>query len=261
MTLRTSVCLVAAVLMAIPWGFSGIPPCVSVDVGGASAQSRPPVPPPAVTLSEDTPSLEEVLEGYVEAAGGREAFEKLATRAATGRVITDLPTWNPPRYEVDSLAVYSKPPDGYLIVWKSEGGATLEGLDGDGHWKRDASGQVSAVEGADPRKACYADPQFPIRLGEYFPEMTLLGTATLDGRRAHVVDVDGEHSHRLYFDAESHLLLRLGYNTRLLDYRELDGVMVPFAVEHSRKGGSTTVFMDSVVHNEPLDDGLFTRPE
>ena len=37
--------------------------------------------------------------------------------------------------------------------------------------------------------------------------------------------------------------------------------MVPFEVEYSRKGGSSTFVLDSVVHNGHIDDELFARPE
>ena len=253
--------VLAAVLIAVPYALLGFGPDGRSSAGDVYAQDRPPVPPPAVTLSDDAPGLDEILDLYVEAVGGGEAIEHLTTRVVKGRVVTDLPTWDPPVHEVDTLAVYSKAPGKYLTIHQTSGGAVLEGCDGMNSWRRDIEGKAFAFHPVDARSAWLIDPQFPIRLREYFPEMTLLGTATLDGRPVHVVEVDDDHSHRLYFDAESYLLVRLGYNRAVGDYREVDGVMVPFEVEYSRKGGASTFILDSVVHNGPVDDRLFSRPE
>jgi hypothetical protein len=56
------------------------------------------------------------------------------------------------------------------------------------------------------------------------------------------------------------LLVWLGYNRYLNDYRDVDGVLFPFRYEISRKGGSSTYFIDSVEHNVPIDDAEFTPP-
>ena len=59
---------------------------------------------------------------------------------------------------------------------------------------------------------------------------------------------------------ETGLLRRIGYYWDLTDYREVDGVMVPFRIARSRKGGSTTLVFDRVAHNVPLEDNLFHMP-
>lgn len=250
----------AMVLVAAAWASLG-----GVIGGGetrsALAQSRPPVPPPAVTVSDDTPTLGEVLDRYLAAVGGREAVETLGTRIVRARIVTDLPTWEPPVHVVDSLTVYSKAPGRYLRVRSGADGTELDACDGTVSWTRGPDGTVTESRSIDLRDAWLWDPQFAAGLREHFPRMVLLGTAVLDGRAAHVVDIDGEHLHRLYFDAESGLLTRLGYNTTLRDYRAVDGVMLPFEVEYSRKGGASTFFLDSVLHGEPLDDALFAFPD
>lgn len=253
--------LAVAVLLAHPWALAGLGSGSRGTAADARAQSRPPVPPPAATISDSTPSLEGILERYVEAVGGREAFERLETRVVTGRMVTDLPTWEPPRHEVDSLAVYSKVPGMHMTVREAPDGTVVEGSDGERSWKRDIDGSLSGPRTVDTRHDWLVDPQHAIRLREHFPDMRLLGEAVLDGRRVYAIDIDEKHLHRFYFDAESHLLLRIGYNRKLLDYTEVDGVMIPFRIEYSRKGGSSTLMVDSVSHNEPLEDEFFARPE
>jgi hypothetical protein len=217
-------------------------------------------PPPAVALEEDAPDLEEILERYVDAAGGRDAIAAIGTRLIRGRIVTDLPTWDPPVYEIDTLTVYSEAPDRYLVVHRTAKGRTLEGSDGTAAWKRDVDGEISSLDGVGGGDAWLVDPRYPLRLREYFPDMVYLGRATLAGRSVHVVDVDGAHLHRLYFDAETGLLARLGYNRTIMRYGEVDGVKVPFEVEYSRKGGSSTFILESVVHAVAIDRRLFAAP-
>jgi hypothetical protein len=75
----------------------------------------------------------------------------------------------------------------------------------------------------------------------------------------------------LWFDAQSGLLVRLmryqetpiGRNpTRIdyADYRESDGVKIPFRWTVARPGGSFTIQLDSSEQNAPLDDKVFEKP-
>lgn len=228
----------------------------------ASAKGGRPVghPPPATTLEDDAPKLGEILARYVDAVGGADAIAGIESWVVQARVVTDLPTWDPPVFEVETLTVYSEAAGRYLIVHQTPRGTVLEGCDGATTWKRDVDGKAFDVGAVGGRDAWLIDPRFPLRLREHFPDMAYLGTATLAGRFVHVVDIDDDHSHRLYFDAETGLLARLGYNQTIFRYGEVDGVKVPFEVEHSRKGGSSTFVFDSVIHNVPIDERLFSPP-
>ncbi len=90
--------------------------------------------------------------------------------------------------------------------------------------------------------------------------MVYWGMTTLQGQKVHVVDISSDHSKALYFEEETGLLVRLGYNRELRDYREVDGVLVPFEVSLSRKGGSTTFYLESIEQNQPVDPTLFAPP-
>jgi hypothetical protein len=68
-----------------------------------------------------------------------------------------------------------------------------------------------------------------------------------------------EVHYTLYFDAETGLLIRIGYYWHLLDYRDVDGIKIPFRIVMNRKGGSSTYVFDEVKHNIPIDDILFDK--
>jgi hypothetical protein len=216
--------------------------------------------PPGPALAQSPPALDDVLARYVDAVGGRAAIERLTTRVILARIVTDLPTREPPVLETDTLEVYSRAPGQHFLVQRTARGTMLEGCDGATRWRRDFHGKTFEIGEGDPRSAWLLDPHFPLHLRELFPRMELMGRADLDGRVVFVVDTDGRETHRLYFDAETGLLVRYGYNRKAMDYREVDGVLLPFRVEYSRKGGASTFHLDSVVHGAALDDSLFAKP-
>lgn len=254
--------LIVGVVLVLA-GSVGIPASTSLSpVGSALAAGCPRAghPPPEPVPPGDGQDLAGVLERYVAACGGRDAIGRVESRVVVARVVTDLPSRQPPVFEVDSLTVYSKGPDRYLTLHRTTRGTVAEGFDGFRNWKRDVDGKAFDVDASSGRDAWLTDPRFAVRLENYFPEMSYLGVALLEGRPYHVVDTDGDHSHRLYFDPDTGLLVRLGYNTKILRYGETDGLLVPREVEHSRKGGSSTYILDSVVHNATIDERLFVSP-
>jgi hypothetical protein len=219
-------------------------------------------PAPRWDAEQDTlPTLEEVLERYVEAVGGREAIERLTTRVMTGRLVTDLPAEKPPFYESVGFVIYAKLPGKYLVEYElSDSSTHRDGYDGRTCWRRPVSGEVELDAHYDRRFAWLIDPRNALRMWDYFPDMKLQGVTTVEGRPAYQVAIDDDVSHTLHFDAETGLLVWLGYNRYLTDYREVDGVLFPFRLEYSRKGGSSTFVIDSVEHNVPIDDAKFAAP-
>jgi outer membrane lipoprotein-sorting protein len=77
---------------------------------------------------------------------------------------------------------------------------------------------------------------------------------------------------RLYFDAQTWLLLRsvgkisasdaggeIEQTTDPSDYREVDGVKLPFTLVMSNASQSVTMRLQKVEHNKPLDEAMFGR--
>jgi hypothetical protein len=204
------------------------------------------------------PALDEVLERYVEALGGRHAIEKLKTRVCRGRMITDLPSRDPPVYEVDTLEFYAKAPDRYLVVARTaQSGTMSEGWNGILGWKHNSAGMRSIDRAQRSKPALLYNPQGALHLMSDFPGMTVRGRQVLHGR--HVIVVDTGSGMWLHFDCQTGLLVSLGHG-ELHDYRRVDGVMVPHRVVYSRKGGSSTLIVDHISHNHPFDESLFARP-
>ncbi|KPK62074.1 MAG: hypothetical protein AMS21_08265 [Gemmatimonas sp. SG8_38_2] len=213
---------------------------------------------PLQAKADSVPELRVILDRYIGAVGGRDAIEKFTTRVMKGRLVTDLPTREPPVHESNGFWLYGVPGK-YLYVQQSAFGTRRKGFDGDICWSW-AGRNISHDAHYDRMFAWLVDPQNALRMWEYFPDMKVAGRRVLEGRSVYRVDIDDDESHALYFDVETGLLAWLGYNRGLRDYREVDGVLVPFQMALSRKGGSSTYVFETIEHKAPIDDARFSPP-
>jgi hypothetical protein len=218
--------------------------------------------PASADDAESLPAKEVVLERYLEALGGRENIENLTTRVCLGRMIHDL-HWSRPPYEVVPVAGYAASPGRVLVVEHKSSGLRCEGFDGQTTWVQDADGIRTSAEPMRSKIAWLLDPNGALRLETYFPELEVTAIENLDGRDLYVLEPEGlDRAHfALYFDTETGLLVRIGYYWEIKDYRDAGGVLVPFRIDMSRKGGSSTLVLDSIEHNLPLEAVLFAVPE
>ena len=78
---------------------------------------------------------------------------------------------------------------------------------------------------------------------------------------------------RQYIDAQTFLPVRyvirvnipqmnadVDQTTELLDYREVDGMKLPFQIASSSSVQSFVVDVTTIAHNVPVDDKLFVKP-
>jgi hypothetical protein len=217
--------------------------------------------PLKVFAQDSLPSVEEVIENYINALGGREAIEKLTTRTFTGHLVKDV-LWEDPPYDVAHLKIYSKMPDKFLMnIFDSAYDENMV-YNGEAGWRKDAKGIHSDDYIGKTSTAWLLNPQHAIHMKDYFKGLQITGRETIKDRTVYVIESEG-HSKEyfgLYFDVETGLLLRIGYHHDLLDYRIVDGVMIPFRIIFGRKGGAYTYFFSEVKHNEQIDDNLFEKP-
>lgn len=215
---------------------------------------------PGQAPADTLPTVDQVLSRYITAVGGRTPLEGLDTRIATGREITDLSDPGPATtVRLEAAAAY---PDRWSLT-RSGPVEERTWCDGTRVWHTAAGpvGDGPAETGPHARDAFLLDPRGPLRLDTHFPGLRVTGSAEVAGRAVWVVENALPSAYNaLHFDAETGLLLRIGYYWTLEDYRELDGVLVPTRIVQSRKGGSTTWIWDRVEHNRPVDPARFAPP-
>jgi len=222
----------------------------------------PPLPPPPALpeaakikmgppVDPAMPSVKSILEKYVEASGGKSAFEKITSRVSRGTVeITALGMTGTAEFDEQS------PNKSSLIIEAPGLGIMQRTFDGSQAWLQDPVQGFIRFTGPGlelVRTAAVFNRQ--TKLKELYPSAGLIGKEKLNGKDAYVVQMDYE---RWFFDAEGGLLLRKG-NTYYDDYREVDGLKLPFRIREDVYSGVGLVYqLTEVKHNVKIDEAKFT---
>ncbi|HEY6216499.1 MAG TPA: aspartyl protease family protein, partial [Pyrinomonadaceae bacterium] len=213
----------------------------------------------------EAPTLEQILDKYVQALGGRASLEKVNSRASKGAFTSvHLKTKGP-------IELYAKAPNKWLMVLVAQGyGNYRRGFNGTVAWEkypgRDSAGNLSGFSKRD------AEFYLSLKFRETFPKVALKDNEKLGERETAVLEAPGEgNPKRWYFDNQSGLLLRS--ETRSLsgktlesvdydDYRVVDGVKEPFNIRIvDRDGTDFNIKVSEVEHNRLIDDASFDKPE
>jgi hypothetical protein len=207
-------------------------------------------------------TVDQILERYIEALGGREVLEKLTTRFCTGKETTDLTSRQIPIYEVHQFETYSHVSGKCYYVNHTGASDFVDGFDGEVRWNKNRWAVQIDDKPGRTRFEWLLDPQNALKIKEYFPGLTLIGTDQVRGSTVYVLKPSEQSrvQRELFFDTTSGLLIGIGHNWEIHDYREVDGILFPYRISESRKGGSTTFVFEEVKHNIPVSDSLFAVP-
>jgi carboxyl-terminal processing protease len=239
------------------------------DVVQVIAATAPPPPPPAITIKVANgegagdgakaaaviaPEVEPILARYDDAVGGRARFEKLSTRVSKGKIEGAYGGLK----LSGTLELLEKSPDKYVMLINVEGlGVVRRGFTGEyGYMQIPLSGFREIQGGELAALRLEARSGWAADLRRLYPSMLLKGKEDVGGAEAYVVEatpVAGSPS-KLYFDARTGLLVRRDA-TYFEDYREVDGVKLPFRV----RDDFSVITLTDVKHNLPLDDTRFVE--
>lgn len=213
------------------------------------------------------PTVEQILERYVQAVGGREAIEKVTSRVLKGS-----------RVGADGVLVpeevYSKAPNKLLVITSYPKQVFRTGYNGSQGWAK--SNETARDLPAEMLGQLRREAEFykETRLKDLYSKLAVAGRAMVGEREAYVLEAtpaDGGSPEKLYFDVQTGLLVRkyseaktvLGQfptQTDYEDYREVDGVKLPFTIRWSIPGRSWGRKITEVKQNVSLDDALFNMP-
>ena len=166
-------------------------------------------------------------------------------------------------------------PDKLLMLGKTPQGVTRQILSGDNGWVLNGNNlqTLSPTDAADARRSLEAI--FGVVKVSSSPGMQLAGVEKIDGREMWVVVQTISDKRVSYdFDAETGLLRRRTTITHTAalplpeqidfeDYRDVDGVKVPFIIRSSvidTYFGWTRTFTE-IMRNMPVDEKLFAQPD
>ena len=216
------------------------------------------------------PSADRVLERYLEATGGRAAWESVHSRVSKGIV-------NIPDMQMAGTAeLYEKAPDRALVKMVVSGATFLEGFDGTTAWSSDPKDGLQEQTGAqlaETRRE--SDFRYPLDFRKLYKSLSAVSAAKIGDRSVYVIDVtppDCGEPDRAYFDAGTDFLIRMviqhhdndgsvkPFEEDYGDYRAVDGVKVPFMIHQSGSQIDFTIQLNEVHQNLELDDARFSKP-
>jgi len=224
----------------------------------------------AVASEEDLPEAEAILDGYIEATGGKAAYEKITNRVtkATLEITAQGIAMN--------LTIYAARPNKNYILIESEAIGTIEkGTDGTTVWEKSAMMGPQVKDGQEKtdtlREAIF--DKF-VNWREMYEKTEYVGVEMLSGKPAHKVVMtprDGKPQ-SFYFDQVSKLLAKveltvenpmgtIPVETFLEDYRSIDGVLLPHKSRVVAMGQERLVTTESIEHNVDLPPDRFDLPE
>jgi zinc protease len=238
----------------------------------AQTSTRAPAPEKPVAKSSAptaaSPSTDQILNRYVEALGGPAAWTKLTSRVSTGTIEV------PDMQISGTFEFHEKAPNRMLRVIILNGASFRQGFDGTTAWTDDPQDGLRTETGAELEDTRFdSDFYHPLDLRRLYSKFTLLGTEKIGEHDAYVVEGTrpGADSDKMYFDVKTGLALRIitrrhsaegvsAYQEDLEDYREVDGIKLPFTVHQSIAKPPFTITFTDVRHNVELDDHEFSKP-
>jgi len=221
----------------------------------------PPPPAPQPTPRNDPsppvaaanmPTTVQIIEKYIGAIGGRTALGKLHSRVSLGRAETSLGLNG-------SLELYQKAPNKFARIITVPGlGVMMRGNNDQAAWWQDGLQgyiEISGPSWFDAIREGYFNKASELQ--HLYPEWELKGKEKVGARETYVLQGSASERSKYYFDVENGLLLREG-NTFYEDYREVDGVKLPFTVRENSLPGFAFVYkITEIKHNVAIDDSKF----
>ena len=222
----------------------------------------------ASPTADETEMANQILDRFVEAAGGKEALEGVKSYRMKGHF--EMAALN----VRGNMQVWAKDPQKSLIIEFPGIPPLRKGDDGETHWVQTPVGTFT-MKGPEEMSQVERDAEVysASRIRSLYYRMRLDSRARLNGRDVYIVEGQPTKgpAEKLFFDIENGLLVRWDMARRvpnrtvfvrvhLNDYRDIDGVKIPFNVRMAFESFDFSVTVDEMQHNVEIDDAIFKKP-
>jgi hypothetical protein len=225
---------------------------------------------PVLARGEELPDGMQVLERYIEATGGRAAYEKIASRTASG-------TFSVPAANIEGKLTLIQTADAARITVELVGIGTVEqGKTPQGIvWENSPVTGPRLIEGPEADRTAQQLRLNPeLRAHELYKTIETTGIELIDDQPAYVVRFvshSGQEETR-YYSKDTGLLLRtqmvaatqlgdVAVVVNVGDYKDFDGVKLPTRARQQMMGLEQTITLLAVEHNKPIADDQLAPPE
>jgi hypothetical protein len=223
-------------------------------------------------------SVDDIIDKTLVAFGGRAALGKLTSRQTTGTMTVSTPGGD----ISGTIETLNQSPNKVRTLINLDLSAMGAGtVTIDQRFDGTTGFSLDSMRGNGPMPAAQADnlsnSVFPNPLMNYKDRGTKIvlgGKEKVGDRDAFALSITPTRGSvtRLFIDAETYLPLKSIINTEFpevgpveqttefSDYREVDGVKVPFRIKGSSAVQTFTVTVTKIEHNVKIDPALFTKP-
>lgn len=230
-----------------------------------------------------TLSAADILERYIAALGGREAFSRIQAVVMTGtlsgnNVLDELDTGRAPSaaQQHGSFDSYWKAPGKRLNVRTVAGyGTSKLGFDGRQAWQQSPGAPAREITGEALKmieRGRALNPVLDWR--SLYPRLESKGTKRIAGADCFVVRLvrPGGEAITDFFDTRTFLLVHsesfvhvgehaIRREIDFSDYRQVGGVRWPFRIAHRDENGQSLAVTTNIRIDVPVDDSLFEMPK
>jgi outer membrane lipoprotein-sorting protein len=223
-------------------------------------------------------TAEEIIEKSIAAMGGRAAFDKIKTRSMSGTITLNTPVGDIP----GSIEILNARPNKARTLIKADLSAVGAGpLTIDQRFDGQSGYVVDTLQGNREMTGNQLDnlrnggfPHAFLNYKDVGFSVKLQGKEKVGNGEAYVLLLEPAKGSTIRQRVDAQTMLPVGFSltvsvpqmgdieqtTTLEDYREVDGVKLPFKLTSSSSLQSFTVVLDKVAHNVEVDEKLFVKP-
>src|SRR5262245_27028764 len=226
--------------------------------------------PKADAKAAALPTVDDILDKYVKAVGGKEAIEKIKSRSMKGAF--DLEALGVTGAPVETAA--KAPNKSAMKIDVPNFGAVKRVFDGATGWHSDPmSGlrELSGVELAQMKRG--SDFYVVINYKQHYTKMEVKGKEKVGSYETYVIEATPAEGspEKLYFDGATGLLVRHDSETEtpdgktlaetyVDDYKAVEGVKIPHQMKYVTPAISWVIKFTEVKNNAEIDDAKFNKP-
>jgi outer membrane lipoprotein-sorting protein len=212
----------------------------------------------------ELPGVDQIIDKYVTASGGKAAIEKHRTRVSKGSV--EVVTFG----ATGTIELFAKAPNKQFSRSEFDGyGQVLQGFDGKVAWSKTPDTGLRELGGEELERAkASADFYVASHLKDRYTKMSVAGQGKAGYRAAYIIAAEsGSGTEKLYFDTETGLLVRIESRSSqgpvtisFADYKEADGVKLPQTIRQETEQLTVVIKLAQVQHDVAVDDAMFAKP-
>jgi hypothetical protein len=219
--------------------------------------------------AEQLPSVDQILNRYVQALGGKAAIERLTSLALTG-------TLEVPSAGISGKAeLIARAPNRFILKLEIEGiGTFTQAYDGTAGWSQDPINGLRDIGGAElAQLKREADFHREAHLKDVYSKLVVLGKEKVGASDTYVIEATPPEGgpEKLYFDTLTGLLVRTDSINRspqgeipaeayIEDYKEINGVKIPVTLRQVTSVLTSTIRFADAKPNVEVEQTRFSKP-